>query len=85
LIQATCKVFAQLCHINAIEVRKGGFNLEFSTNIPRMVGLSGSSAIIIATFRALLKYYDLKLSDFNLELEGLRCFNTPIRHYLSNF
>ena len=33
------------------------FSLRFSTDIPRLVGLSGSSAIVTATLRALMAYY----------------------------
>ena len=35
------------------------FTLAFETDIPRLVGLSGSSAIVVATMRALMKFYDL--------------------------
>lgn len=35
-----------------------------------MVGLSGSSAIITATFRALLKLYELSLDDLHIAKEG---------------
>eukprot|EP00607_Mallomonas_marina_P008645 CAMPEP_0182423652 /NCGR_PEP_ID=MMETSP1167-20130531/9728_1 /TAXON_ID=2988 /ORGANISM="Mallomonas Sp, Strain CCMP3275" /LENGTH=263 /DNA_ID=CAMNT_0024602833 /DNA_START=295 /DNA_END=1086 /DNA_ORIENTATION=+ len=42
--------------------------MSYSTTIPRMVGLSGSSAIIIAAFRVLLKYFNLSLHDLQLTL-----------------
>lgn len=34
------------------------------------VGLSGSSAIVCATFRALMKYYNISLSDLLISKEG---------------
>jgi glucuronokinase len=34
------------------------------------VGLSGSSAIVVATFRALLKFYNLTISDFGIAKSG---------------
>ena len=37
--------------------------MTYETNIPRMVGLSGSSAIITAAFRALLRFYRLSITD----------------------
>src|SRR2546423_1899757 len=55
LIKATFKRFADYCHLNGIELRHRNFSLKFETDIPRLVGLSGSSAIVVATLRALLK------------------------------
>jgi glucuronokinase len=34
-----------------------GMRISFTTDIPRLVGLSGSSAIVVATLRALEKFY----------------------------
>mmetsp|Transcript_13927 Transcript_13927/g.20845 ORF Transcript_13927/g.20845 Transcript_13927/m.20845 type:complete len:599 (-) Transcript_13927:588-2384(-) len=68
LLQATCKVFADSCFKSGIVTHfLRGFALNYSTNIPRMVGLSGSSAIIIALFRALLKFFGLTLNDLRIE------------------
>ncbi len=33
------------------------------------MGLSGSSAIIVATFRSLLRYYNLSIDDLNIKKE----------------
>jgi glucuronokinase len=38
------------------------FTLEFSSTIPRLVGMSGSSAIIVAAFRAMMKHYNVHIS-----------------------
>jgi len=44
-----------------------GFIMSYDTNIPRCVGLSGSSAIIVCAFRCLLKFHgNLKLSDLGI-------------------
>ena len=40
-----------------VELGPGGFTLDYETSIPRLVGMSGSSAIVIATLRALMKFY----------------------------
>lgn len=67
LLKATCKVFATLCSDANISVHlERGFKMMFSTNIPRMVGLSGSSAIIVAAFRGLLRFYGLTISDLKI-------------------
>jgi len=47
-----------------------GFVIKYDTNIPRGVGLSGSSAIVTAAFRALLKFHHLTLGALGL------CLNT---------
>lgn len=74
LLQASCKVFYDLvCRAGLEEVLKQrpGFRLTYQTTIPRMVGLSGSSAIVVATFRALMAYYSIRLADLNVELYEL--------------
>ncbi|MEM8872844.1 MAG: GHMP kinase [Planctomycetota bacterium] len=40
---------------------RGNFKLAFTTDIPRLVGLSGSSAIVVATLRALEKFYGVMI------------------------
>ncbi|HLL88054.1 MAG TPA: hypothetical protein VK324_02010 [Tepidisphaeraceae bacterium] len=37
------------------------FTLQFNTNIPRLVGMSGSSGIVVATFRALMQFYGVDI------------------------
>jgi glucuronokinase len=45
--------------------------MRYETNIPRMVGLSGSSAIVVSAFRGLLRYYGLSIADLNIRIEEL--------------
>lgn len=50
------------------------FTVRYRTNIPRQVGLAGSSAIITATTRALSRFYDVEIDrqampTFVLEVE----------------
>ena len=72
LLQATCKVFTEYCNKLDLKIHlMNGFQMYYTTNIPRMVGLSGSSAIIIAGFRALLKCFNLQLSDLNINKIGM--------------
>ena len=48
LIKSTLKRFTTYCHHNDIDLEHRNFTVSFETDIPRLVGLSGSSAIIIA-------------------------------------
>ncbi len=57
LIKAIIKRFSDYCRQNDIRLGDGNFTIEFHTDIPRLVGLAGSSAIITATLRALMQHY----------------------------
>ena len=72
LLQATCKVFTAHCSSRGLQgvYRSKGFRMTYSTTIPRMVGLSGSSAIIVAAFRCLLKFFELTLKDLGITMIG---------------
>jgi glucuronokinase len=37
------------------------FTMQFSSDIPRLVGLSGSSGIVVATFRAMMAFYNVEI------------------------
>ena len=49
LLLATCKRFHQHCTANHIPLRPKNCTLAYDTNVPRQVGLAGSSAIITCT------------------------------------
>lgn len=75
LLLATCKAFTARCKDCGILDRLTcGFEMSYDSQIPRMVGLSGSSAIIIAAFRALLTFYNLTLADLGIPLDELPTF-----------
>jgi glucuronokinase len=63
LVQATVKRFYEiLASAGLSHVLDGrGFEVFYNTDIPRMVGLSGSSAIVVATMRALMSFTDTDL------------------------
>ncbi|XP_063063495.1 glucuronokinase with putative uridyl pyrophosphorylase [Engraulis encrasicolus] len=63
LLQATCKKFYQFCSKQGIALRKQNFTLKYDTNIPRQVGLAGSSAIVSATLKCLMKFYNITDKD----------------------
>ena len=58
LMKAAVKKFHDYARANGRELHNRNFTLSFESDIPRLVGLSGSSAIVVATFRALMKFYD---------------------------
>ncbi|WP_128544178.1 mevalonate kinase family protein [Larkinella soli] len=61
LIKAALKRFCEYCDEQNIRLPNRNFTIRYATSIPRQVGLSGSSAIIVATFRALMKFYRMDI------------------------
>ncbi|MGD0542426.1 MAG: GHMP kinase [Tepidisphaeraceae bacterium] len=61
LIKATVKRFHDYCRQNHRETHKRNMTVGIETDIPRLVGLSGSSAIVVATLRALMKFYEVEI------------------------
>ena len=61
LIKATIKVFVDYCQLSGQPLRPGNFSLSYFTNIPQQVGMAGSSAIIVATLRALMEFYTVSI------------------------
>jgi glucuronokinase len=57
LLFATCTRFAAYCQERRLPLREATFTLEYDTDVPRQSGLGGSSAMIIATLRALLRFH----------------------------
>jgi glucuronokinase len=61
LIKAALKKFHDYCGRNDIDLHDRSFTVSFETNIPRLVGLSGSSAIVTAMLRALMQFYGVEI------------------------
>ena len=61
LQKAIVKKFHEYCRANDIELHNRSFTLSFESDIPRLVGLAGSSAIITATLRALMQFYGVEI------------------------
>ena len=61
LVKATIKRFAEYCLNYQYPLHDRNFSIRYQSNIPRQVGLAGSSAIIVATLRALMKFYDVSI------------------------
>lgn len=66
LITASLKRFYKHCQYQKLPLHDRGFSVEFESNIPREVGLAGSSAIITAIIRCLLDYYEVSIPDRHL-------------------
>ena len=60
LVKATIKRFVDFCQ-GRYDLHDRNFSIRYETNIPRQVGLAGSSAIIVATLDALLDFYQLDI------------------------
>jgi glucuronokinase len=61
LIKAALKKFHEYCRKNDRVLDDRSFTISFESDIPRLVGLSGSSAIIVATLRALMQFYEVQI------------------------
>lgn len=57
LLQAACKRFYEACVARGITLDGPNCTISYDTDIPRQVGLSGSSALVIATQRSLMRWY----------------------------
>jgi len=66
LIKAAIVKFWEYCHENHIQLKHKNFTISYKTSIPRQVGLAGSSAIVTATFKALMKFYEVDIPKFML-------------------
>lgn len=69
LIMGTCKKFFERCVYEGVALPKRNFTISYDTNIPRQVGLAGSSAIVTATFRCLMSFYGLNDLDIPKSLQ----------------
>lgn len=61
LIKAAIKKFHEYCRQQDIELPERNFTIEFESDIPRLVGMAGSSAIVTAAMRALMQFYNVEI------------------------
>jgi len=57
LIYASCKRFHEYCRDAGLPLRDANFTVSYETDIPRQVGLGGSSAIVVSTLRCLMDFH----------------------------
>lgn len=63
LLKATVKRFSDYCRLNHIKIPSKNFTIRYKSDIPFRLGLAGSSAIITACMRALMRFYKVKISN----------------------
>jgi len=61
LVKATIKKFCEYCENINIKLSNKNFTVRYQSSIPRQVGLAGSSAIITATMKGLMKFFNVKI------------------------
>jgi glucuronokinase len=63
LIKAAVKTFLDHCRNQGIPTQPKNFTLRYDSDIPRQVGLGGSSALIVAAMRALMVFHGVSIRD----------------------
>src|SRR6185295_17569750 len=61
LIKAAITKFHEFGRERGWELSDHSSTVSYESDIPRLVGLSGSSAIIVAMLRALMEFYDVEI------------------------
>ena len=61
LMKAAVRKFADYCAKSDIEVEAKNFSLRYRSTIPRRLGMAGSSALVTATMKCLMEYYDVEV------------------------
>ncbi len=61
LLKATIKKFAAYCDAHGIELPARNCTVRYRSTIPRQVGLAGSSALVTATLRCLMDFYNVSI------------------------
>nr|MDO8118939.1 GHMP kinase [Candidatus Sigynarchaeota archaeon] len=61
LIKATIKQFFDFIRESGTSIPDKKFTIRYTSNIPRQVGLAGSSAIITSTMKALAQFYGISI------------------------
>jgi glucuronokinase len=61
LLKATIKKFVEYCQRQGHPLHARNFSIRYDSNIPRQVGLAGSSAIIVAALRCLMDFYQVAI------------------------
>lgn len=61
LIKSAIKCFYDYAVENGVRLHDRNFTIRYGSNIPNLVGLAGSSAIITASMRALMAFYGVEI------------------------
>jgi len=61
LMKAAIRRFARYCEGRKLKLPTRNFSIRYRSTIPRRLGLAGSSALVTATIRCLMEYYDVEI------------------------
>lgn len=61
VMKATIRKFVDYCDQHGLPLHDNPFSIRYRSNIPRRVGLAGSSALVTATLRCLMEFYDIEV------------------------
>ncbi len=61
LVKSGIKRFYDWTQEHSISLPKRNFSIRYYSNIPRQVGLAGSSAIIVSTIKALMAFFEVDI------------------------
>lgn len=61
LLKAAIKRFSEFCRATNRALPEHNFTMAYAANIPRQVGLAGSSAIVTAAMRGLMDWYGIEI------------------------
>lgn len=61
IIKAAIKKFGDYFEAGGFNLPNRNFTIRYHSSIPRQVGLAGSSAIVMATLRALMKFFEIDI------------------------
>lgn len=66
LIKAAIRRFGRYAREHGISLHDRNFTIRYSSDIPNLVGLAGSSAIITASMRAMMSFYGVTIPNAQL-------------------
>jgi len=61
ILKASIRKFSDYCEEHEIPLEDKNFSIRYRSNIPRRLGMAGSSALVTATMRCLMEYYDVDI------------------------
>ncbi len=61
LMKAAVRKFYDYCLAHRVRLPEQNFSIRYRSTIPRRLGLAGSSALVTATLRCLLEFYDVEI------------------------
>ena len=63
LMKASIRKFLLYCDAHDITLEDKNFSIRYRSTIPRRLGMAGSSALITATMRCLIEFYDIHIDN----------------------